>query len=258
MTLLEIVILGCAGIIAGAMNAIAGGGTLLTFPALLAFGLPPIAANATSTVALSLGLGGSLFGYRRHIEPVKPLLRRFIPVSITGGLIGSMLLTKTSNEAFAKMIPFLILFATLLFLGQTAIRRFAGIESSVVVHPKYQALWGAIIFQFFVALYGGYFGAGIGILMLASLGYIGLTNIHEMNVIKTILGVFINGIAAVWFVCAGLVRWPEAVVLTLGALAGYFLGSHFSQRIPQRRVRQLVTAIGFTISAVTFYQQFLR
>jgi hypothetical protein len=250
--------LGAVGAIAGAMNAVAGGGTLLTFPMLLACGTPPIIANATSTVALVIGTAGSMFGYRRHIETVKPLLRRFIPVSLVGGFIGSVLLTKTSNEAFAKMIPFLILFATLIFLSQAAIKRIAGIEANGNVHPKHQALWGAIVFQFFVSIYGGYFGAGIGILMLASLGFIGLSNIHEMNVIKTILASFINTVAAVWFAIAGLVHWSEATVMTIGALIGYFLGAHFSQRIPQKRVRQLVTAIGFTISAVTFYKQFLR
>ena len=258
LSTVEMIGLGAVGAIAGAMNAVAGGGTLLTFPMLLAFGTPPIIANATSTVALVIGNAGGMFGYRRHIEPVKPLLRRFIPVSIIGGFIGSVLLTKTSNEAFAKMIPFLIFFATLLFLGQAAIRRFAGSDAENSEHPKHHALWGVIVFQFFVSIYGGYFGAGIGILMLASLGFIGLSNIHEMNAIKTILGSFINVIASLWFIFAGLVRWPETIVMTVGAFAGYFLGAHFSQRIPQARVRQLVTAIGFTISAVTFYRQFLR
>ncbi len=109
-----------------------------------------------------------------------------------------------------------------------------------------------------MAIYGGYFGAGIGILMLASLGFIGLSNIHEMNTLKTILGSLINLVAAVWFIGAGLVDWPKAGVMTAGALVGYFLGSHYAQRIPQQRVRQIITVIGFTISAVTFYEQFLR
>jgi hypothetical protein len=251
---LEILGLGAAAALAGAINAVAGGGTLVTFPTLLAFGTPPVIANATSTVALVLGTAGSLFGYRRHIESVRPLLRRFVPVSIIGGLLGSVLLTRTTNETFARLVPFLILFATLLFLGQGALRRVAGIGSAGELRPKYHALWGAVIFQFAVAVYGGYFGAG----MLASLGCIGLSNIHEMNVLKTILGAVINIVAAAWFVHAGLVDWMKAGVMTSGALGGYFLGAHFSQRIPQARVRQLVTAIGFTLSAVTFYKQFLR
>ena len=109
-----------------------------------------------------------------------------------------------------------------------------------------------------MAIYGGYFGAGIGILMLASLGIIGLSNIHEMNTLKTILASLINVVAAFWFICLGLINWPEAGVMTAGALLGYFLGSHYAQRTPQQRVRQLIAVIGFIISAVTFYEEFLR
>ena len=109
-----------------------------------------------------------------------------------------------------------------------------------------------------MAIYGGYFGAGIGILMLASLGFIGLSHIHEMNTLKTILGSLINLVAAVWFICAGLIHWPKAGVMTAGALVGYYLGSHYAQRIPQQRMRQIITLIGFVISAVTFYEEFVR
>ena len=115
-----------------------------------------------------------------------------------------------------------------------------------------------VVFQFAVAIYGGYFGAGIGILMLASLGFIGLTDIHEMNTVKTVLAALINLVAAGWFIGAGLIDWPRAGVMTVGAAAGYFLGSHYSQRISQPRVRQIITAIGFILAAVTFYKEFLR
>jgi uncharacterized membrane protein YfcA len=121
-----------------------------------------------------------------------------------------------------------------------------------------KSVWGAIFFQFLVALYGGYFGAGIGILMLASLGFIGLRDIHEMNTLKTILGSLINLVAAVWFVAAGLVNWPKAAAMTVGAVAGYYLASHYAQRIPQARVRQIVTVIGFVLAGVTFYKEFLQ
>ena len=109
-----------------------------------------------------------------------------------------------------------------------------------------------------MSIYGGYFGAGIGILMLASLGLIGLTDIHEMNALKTVLGSLINIVATIVFIHAGLVHWPKAGVMTVGALAGYFVGSHFAQRIPQARVRQIITAIGFAIAGVTFYKEFLK
>ena len=269
-------ILGLMGsaIIAGAVNAVAGGGTLLTFPTLLFFQTPPIVANATSTLALVLGTGGSVFGYRQHLARIKPWLWRFGPVSLAGGLLGSFLLTRTSDKTFSRMVPFLILFATIIFLVQGAFRRFATSAPLPLLRPGGEGrgeevplsdphtdrftLAGAIVFQFFVAIYGGYFGAGIGILMLASLGFMGLTDIHEMNTLKTVLASIINLVAAVWFIAAGLIDWPKAGIMTIGALAGYFLGSHFSQRIAPARVRQIITAVGFTISAATFYKEFLR
>jgi hypothetical protein len=243
---------------AGAVNALAGGGTLLTFPTLLAFGTPPLVANATSTLALVLGTGGGIFGNRQHLKAVTPWLGRFLPVSILGGLIGSALLTHTSNAIFGKLVPFLILLATILFLAQGVFRRFAGSHLDATGTGGSAHLRGAIAFQFAVAIYGGYFGAGIGILMLATLGFLGLRNIYEMNTLKTILGSLLNLVATLWFIGSGLIDWPRAAVMTVGALAGYYLGSHYSQKISQARVRQLITAIGFIISGVTFYEQFIR
>ena len=243
---------------AGAINAVAGGGTLLTFPTLLAFGTPPVVANATSTLALVIGTAGGMFGNRQYIPAIKPWLWRFLPVSIVGGLIGSALLTHTGNETFGKLVPFLILFATLLFVAQGVFRQFAGSHLDATGTGKGAHVWGAIAFQFAVAIYGGYFGAGIGILMLATLGFIGMRNIYEMNTLKTILGSLINVMAALWFIGAGLIDWPRAAIMTVGAVTGYYLGSRYSQRISQARVRQIITAIGFTISGVTFYKEFLR
>jgi uncharacterized membrane protein YfcA len=254
----EIIALAGAAVGGGAINAVAGGGTLLTFPTLLVFGTQPITANATSTLALVIGTSGGMFGNRQFIPAIMPGLRRFLPVSLVGGLIGSALLTHTSNQTFAKLVPFLILFATLVFFAQGIFRRFATSHLDDQTKDKTAFGIGAICFQFAVAIYGGYFGAGIGILMLATLGFIGMGNIYEMNTLKTILGSLINLMAALWFIGAGLIDWPRAAVMTVGAVAGYFLGAHFSQRIPQARVRQLVTAIGFIISAITFYQEFVR
>ncbi|MCX6906841.1 MAG: sulfite exporter TauE/SafE family protein [Verrucomicrobia bacterium] len=259
MTVIDAITLTAVAAAAGAVNAIAGGGTLLTFPTLLLIGTPATVANATSTLALVVGTAGSLFGYRRQIAAVRPWLRRFVPVSLLGGLLGGILLTCTEEKVFAKMVPFLLLFATILFLAQGPFRRFAGLsDKGTAASPHHRVVWAAVLFQFFVALYGGYFGAGIGILMLASLGFLGLGDIHEMNALKTILGSLINLVAAAWFIWAGLIEWPKAVVMTGGALVGYYLGAHFSQRIPQHRVRQIITAIGFAISAVMFYKQFAR
>lgn len=254
MSALEILALTTAAAAAGMINAIAGGGTLITFPALLLFGTAPIVANATSTLALVIGTAGSIFGFRHQVAAVKPWLVRFIPVSLVGGLLGSVLLTRTSNEFFARLVPFLILFATVLFLAQGAFRRLANREASA--HASHPSVWVAVAFQFAVAVYGGFFGAGIGILMLASLGFLGLADIHEMNAVKNVLSSVINIVAAAWFVVSGLIDWPKTAVMTVGALAGYWLGAHYSQRIPQGRVRTAITVIGFAMSAVTFWKQF--
>jgi uncharacterized membrane protein YfcA len=283
MEITEIACLLAAAAAGGAINAVAGGGTLVTFPTLLAFGTPPIIANATSTLALVIGTSGGIYGFRQHLTAIRPWLWRFIPISVLGGLVGSVLLTLTSNRTFSKLVPFLILFGTVLFLAQGFLRSFiqrrmpvnkrspqskAGADKTNGTEPQTSeeisgftrgyAIWAAIAFQFAVAVYGGYFGAGIGILMLATLGLIGLRDIHEMNALKTILGSLINLVAALWFVLAGLIHWPKAGVMVVGAVAGYFLGSHYSQRISQSGVRRIITLIGLTLSAWTFYQQFLR
>ena len=252
----EILGLAAAAAVAGAINAVAGGGTLLTFPVLIFFGTPKIIANATSTLALVIGTSGSIFGFRRQVGAVRPWLVRFVPVSLLGGLLGSVLLTRAGESVFARLVPFLILFATILFLAQGAFRRFAGFAEKGPPETHHRTVWVAVLFQFAVAVYGGYFGAGIGILMLASLGFLGLRDIHEMNALKNILGLLINVIAAVWFIWSGLIDWPKAGVMSIGALGGNFLGAHFSQRLPQRAARNLVTAIGLTISAIMFYRQF--
>jgi hypothetical protein len=251
----EMLGLTASALAAGVINAVAGGGTLLTFPTLLFFGTPSVVANATSTLALVIGTAGGTFGYRHHLKAIAHWLRWFLPVSLLGGLIGSWLLTHTTNQTFSKLVPFLILFATLLFLLQGVFRKFAGGQTEPAA-DGHRHLAGAVFFQFGVAIYGGYFGAGIGILMLATLGFIGLHDIHEMNALKTILGSLINLVAAIWFAMAGLIDWPRMGVMCVGALAGYFLGSHFSQRIPQKRVRQIIMLIGLALAAVTFYQQF--
>lgn len=258
MSGLEIAGLLSAAAAGGAINAVAGGGTLVTFPTLLLFGTPALVANATSTLALVIGTSGGLYGYRQHLSQIRAWLTRFVPVSLLGGWLGSLLLTRTSNRTFAKLVPFLILFATLLLLAQGLFKRIAKREAASSPTQRSGAIWGAILFQFAVAIYGGYFGAGIGILMLASLGFIGLDNIHEMNTLKTLLGSLINLVAAVWFICAGLIHWPKAGLMTVGAVGGYYLGSHYAQRIPQHRVRQIITGIGFVLAAVTFYQEFFH
>lgn len=254
----ELVGLAASGAAAGLINAVAGGGTLITFPTLLLFGTAPLVANATSTLALVIGTFGGVFGYRRQLAAVAPWLWRLIPPSLVGGWLGSWLLKNTSDQLFSKLVPFLILFATILFLAQGLIKRWTGRSPSDQRPPGAGGIAGAIVFQFAVAVYGGYFGAGIGILMLASLGLLGFADIHQMNGLKTVLGSLINLVASVIFIAAGLIDWPRAGIMTVGALAGYLVGAHYAQRIPQARVRQIVTAIGLLIAAVSFWKEFLR
>ncbi len=251
MSFPEIAILLAAALLAGAMNAVAGGGTILTFPALLAFGMPAIQANATSTLALVVGLVGSAYAYRPHMPAIKPWLFRFGPVSVAGGIMGAWLLTVTPEEMFSTLVPFLLLFATLLFMAQGIVRRWIQFDH----HTTHFGAWG-IVAQLLIAIYGGYFGAGIGILMLAAFGFLGFTNIHQMNALKTILASAINLIAAAYFIISGLIAWPQAAVLSAGATLGYFVGAHYSQKIPEARVRQMVVAIGLLITVSLFWKQF--
>jgi len=244
---------------AGVINAVAGGGTLVTFPVLLAFGVPPVTANATSTVGLLAGTAGSMLGYRRHLESVRPWLRTFLPVSLLGGMLGSGLVIAGDPDTFRRLVPFLILFATLLFAVQGVIRRQAGGQTAggeSGTGGRGRSVAGAVLFQFAVAVYGGYFGAGIGILMLATFGFLGISGIHGMNALKTVLGAVINVVAAVSFVVAGLVDWPRALVMTLGAFAGYWAGAQAAQRIPAVAVRGVVTMTGFVLAAWTFWKEF--
>lgn len=256
MSWIEIASLLATACAAGAVNAIAGGGTLLTFPTLILFGVPPMIANATSTLALLVGMAGSLYGYRNHIADVKPWFTTFIPVSIAGGWIGSLLLTRGSERVFTELVPYLVLFATVLFMLQGIVsarlsRQLHAADSSNSRHPH---LLAALFFQFLVSIYGGYFGAGIGILMLATLGFMGFKNIHQMNTLKSVLGSLINLVAAAWFTASGLIDWPRMALMTAGALVGYYIASTYSQRLPQKSVRRLIAIIGLIITAVMFWK----
>lgn len=253
---MEFLILALGACLAGAMNAVAGGGTIITFPLLIFFGMPAIQANATSTLALLVGIAGSLYGFRNQLPAARPLVKLFAPVSIAGGLLGAWLLTVSSEKFFSDLVPFLLLFATLLFLFSNVVSRLAGFGGTPSQHPAHR--FAAVLVQLGVAIYGGYFGAGIGILMLAALGLLGLQNINEMNAVKTVLASLINLVAAVYFIWAGLVIWPQAAVMTVGAAFGYFAGASISTRVPASWVRATVVAIGVSLSMVFFWQRLFQ
>jgi uncharacterized protein len=257
LTLARAVMLIAAGSIGGFMNSIAGGGTLVTFPTLVFVGLPSIIANATSTIALLPAALASAAGYRNKIPTVSRWLRLFGPVSLLGGLLGGILLVQTPSRVFDWLVPFLILFATVLFMAKGSFSRFLGHRAAAAHGRPPSGRWiaGSVLFQFAVALYGGYFGAGIGILMLASLGMLGFEDVHEMNTLKVMMGFLINVVAAAYFIWSGLVVWSAAAIMALGTILGGYFGAHFAQRVPQGRVRSMITAIGLIISAVMFYKQ---
>jgi len=254
-----------ASAVAGAVNSIAGGGTLLTFPALVGLGIPPIVANATSTVALWPGALGSMWGYRRELEGARRWAIAFALPSLTGGLVGAWLLLQTPPERFDALVPWLVLGATALFMAQGAITaRVAGsgwrVASAVTGtvsasdgssddrYPLAATRYALLLLscQFLVAIYGGYFGAGVGILMLAVLGFAGFTNIHQMNGLKNWGGLCMNAVAAVTFAFSGIVNWPVALAMAVGATVGGYGGSRLAQRVSQRSVRRAIVVIGLT------------
>jgi uncharacterized protein len=252
--------------VAGAVNSVAGGGTLLTFPSLMWVGqLTEKIANATSTVALWPGQLSSLWGYRREVGSSGKAICLLAVPSFLGGLIGAFLLLKTSNETFRTLVPYLILVATLLFMVQEPLARWqrrraeragaaaAGEPSAsaadLTATPWATGRWIVVmVFQFLVAIYGGYFGAGIGILMLAALGFLGFTNIHRMNGLKNINGMCINAVAAVMFIVNGLVDWRLASLMAAGAILGGYAGAGTARRIGQKNVRRIVVLIGFSLT----------
>ncbi len=251
MTLATYGLLFGSALVAGVMNALAGGGTILTFPALLLAGVPSIQANATSTVALVPGALSSLAGYRREVATHKEWFRRLLVPSLLGGAAGSVALLLTPEKTFARLAPFLVLFATLLFLFQIVWSRRQEAEAT---GPR--TTWGAAaVAQFFVAIYGGYFGAGVGILMLVILGFLGLTDIHAMNGLKNFFGICINGVASAWFISHGVVIWPLALLMMAGAIAGGWVGAGFARSIGKEKARIAVVVIGLGITLVLFLQQ---
>ncbi len=239
---------------AGAINSVAGGGTLVSFPTLIWLGLDSVTANATSTVGIWPGTVGSAWGYRQHLAGAEPRFRALIIPSLVGGLAGALLLAKTPTSTFDRLVPFLILFATVLFMAQEPVQRMMKTDGG----PRHEsARWfaGAMLFQLMVGLYGGYFGAGIGILMLAALSIMGLSDIHEMNSLKVVFGGSVNGIAAVYFIWARMVYWPYVVVMAVAAIAGGYGAAGVARKIGRTAVRRIVIAIGFAMAISLFIKK---
>lgn len=243
---------------AGAVNSVAGGGTLLSFPPLLRVfaGLENagVLANATSTVALLPGSLAGGFGYRKEVRECRALITRLLAPSLLGGAVGSLLVTRLPPSVFEALVPWLILLAALIFLIQGPIKRLVGTAKHGP--PSASTTAGVIAGQFLVAVYGGYFGAGIGILMLSILPFMGTENIHQTNAAKTILAAVINGVTVVIFIAEGVVVWHYALAMAAAAIVGGYLGAHFARKLPTVYVRALVIVIGFAIGGYYLWKQF--
>ncbi len=264
MTPAQALLLGGAAFGAGVMNAIAGGGTILTFPALVALGLPAITANATSAVALLPAAASSLFGYRREVQRHASWLRTLFLPSLIGGAAGSLLLLSTPLQLFTRLAPWLVLLACGLFGLQGVFVRRRAVEGKDLKDERETGEVGALLSgrlavavgaQLAIAVYGGYFGAGIGILMLALLGFLGLSDIHAMNGLKNFFNLSINLIAALLFIAHDAVAWPVALVMIPCAILGGYGGARFARRIGRERARTAVVGIGLAMAALLFWQQ---
>lgn len=248
-----------AALVAGAINSIAGGGTLLTFPLLIALGLEGKTANATSTIGLWAGSLAGALGYRQELNHATTrVVIPFFGASLAGGAVGSVLLIYTRPDFFDDIVPWLILTATLLFASQTAVRRW------LKMHPHDHLLTErlplVVAVQFVVGVYGGYFGAGMGILMLAVLGFLGLSNIHQMNGIKNVAATAINGVTILLFVYASLatdrikIHWPLALVMVAGSVVGGYGCAGLAKRLSPVYIRRAVVIIGLLGAAGTAYK----
>lgn len=251
MTPLHAFALFVAAVLAGGLNSVAGGGSFISFPTLIFTGVPAVTANATSTVALWPGSIASAGAYRNELT-IRRTTVALILASLVGGLLGAELLLRTPPATFARLIPYLLLVATLLFSFGNALtsrlrRRFPKVSGSPLL-----SLVGIVLIQLVIATYGGYFGGGIGILMLAALSLMGMENIHEMNALKTLLASCINGVAVIAFIIAGAVVWPQALLMLVGAIGGGYGGAHYARQLDPRLVRRFVMLVGFGMTIYFF------
>lgn len=258
MTTLEISVLLGAAVLAGGLNAVAGGGSFVSFPALLLFQYSPVSANATNAVATWPGLITGTLGYRRHLRPHWKAISLLSLISIAGGVAGGLLVLVTPVRVFAYLVPFLMLAGVaLLVLGPRFVKRQQELQTQESSIPN-KVLDSRSTMQFLVALYGGYFVGGAGILQMAIFSAFGIRDIQLINGLKNALGVVINGAAVVTFILFGQVLWPQAVIMTAGSLGGGYLGALLAQKLSQRVLRFLIIAFGLAMTFYFFFKFYLQ
>ena len=252
MHLHDALILFFAAFVAGVLNSIFGGGSLLSFPALLLIGVPPIHANATNTAALWPGTVASTAAYRREVAGHARLLPLLTIVGVAGGFIGAKILLRTPPSTFMRLIPWLLLVGTLFFVYGVRIAH--RVRERTRHRPRVSAATRAmtVVLRLLISVYIGYFGAGVGILVAAAFALMGLESVHAISGLRTYLVSVCNLVAILTFIAAGAVLWPQALVMVTGAALGGYGGAHYAQKMDPRRVRQLVILIGFATSAYFF------
>lgn len=254
MTLQTALFLVVAGALGGALNSVAGGGSFIAFPALLFTGVPPIPANATNTIALWTAAAASGGAYRSKLDVPRRVMIPLFSASLVGGLFGAILLLKTPAQTFLRVLPWLTLGATLLFAFG---KKLAGGRRSVIEHKSSNfALAGAALFQLMVAVYGGYFGGGMGIVMLAMLAVLGMTDVHSMNALKSVMAFVINGVAVVTFIAARAIYWKPGIVMILGGVLGGYIGARYAMKLPQASVRVFVVLVGTGMTVYFFVKAY--
>jgi uncharacterized membrane protein YfcA len=251
MTASHWILLALGGFGAGAMNAIAGGGTFLSFPALLAIGLPPVTANASNSVALWPASLASAWAYRRELARYRQHLPRLTLAAFLGGALGGGLLLVTSNALFARLVPWLLLTATLLFALAPRINRW--LDARRRAGPRQTLGWGGTLFQLLVSVYGGFFGAGMGIVMIAAIAMQGIEDINEINALKNWLSAVIYSVAALTFTLGGAVSWPHTLVVLLAAAAGGYLAGRIARRLPAIWLRRFILLVGTALTLYYFF-----
>ncbi len=243
--LLSLLLLFTSALLGGGLNAVAGGGTFFTFPSLTFVGIPLLEANATSTVALWPGSLLSAVTLRREWAAYRSRLLGWLTVSLLGGLAGALLLLRLSPDALGKVFPYLLLSATLLFAFRSQLEHRRTQDRQLPGWLK----TGCI---FVVAIYGGFFGGGIGILFMATFSLLGMRDLHNANALKTLLVTAINGISVATFVASGVIVWPAALIMVGGSIIGGYLGARFARRIPASVLRALVIGIGLFLTVYFF------
>lgn len=242
--------LALAAMAAGAVNAIAGGGTLISFPALTAVGIPAVAANVTNTVALTPGYLGATWAQAADLRGQRRRLWLLVPTGVAGGVVGALLLVTTEEKLFRALVPYLILLASLLLAIQPRVRTLLERRRATHPHAAHTSDAWVILPVFVASIYGGYFGAGLSVIILAVLGLVIDDNLTRLNALKQAIAFSVNVAAASFFLFSGLVVWPAALVMMVGAIAGGVIGGRIAGRISPNALRQVVVVLGITVALI--------